>query len=213
MPLVRKTSPSSSPQPQPAADAPDRLLNGTPDERWAAARSLGGRPEEIAILGRALAQEPDARVREAILTSLARADTSDAVEVVLPLLRSDDAGLRTGALDALATMPTAVAPRLAALLHDRDVDVRVLACELARRAPAAEASRLLCGLLATETDINVCGAAVEVLAEVGGPEAAPALAQCLTRFPETAFPQAGFLRFSIKVAADRIAAQAPSPRG
>ena len=45
--------------------------------------------------------------------------------------------------------------------------------------------------------------AVEVLAEVGGAEALPALARCAERFRGTPF-----LEFSIKVAADRIRAQA-----
>ena len=54
-----------------------------------------------------------------------------------------------------------------AALADGDPDVRILATELARNMPAADATHLLCGLLEHEQHPNVCAAAVEVLAEVG----------------------------------------------
>jgi len=96
---------------------------------------------------------------------------------------------------------------LPSLLRDRDVDVRLLACELARNLPADEASRVLCELLDHETEPNVCGAAVEVLAEVGGPEALPSLARCAERFRGTPF-----LDYSIKVTTDRIRLESTRPR-
>ena len=86
---------------------------------------------------------------------------------MLPMLRSDDAALRTGALDALRSSVIATHELLPLLLNDRDVDVRILSCELARGLPSDEASRSLCALLDREVEINVCAAAVEVLAEVG----------------------------------------------
>ena len=92
---------------------------------------------------------------------------------MLPYLRSDDASLRTGALDALRAMPAAArAAHLPGLLADPDADVRLLSCELVRDLPEAEANRLLADLLERETEANVCAAAIEVLAEIGRPEAA-----------------------------------------
>ena len=146
-----------------------------------------------------MASERDLRVREAILTSLARTGSPESVEALLPFVRSDDAQLRTGALDALRATKEGVRPYLPRLLRDRDADVRLLACELARNLPADEASELLCGLLDAETEPNVCAAAVEVLAEVGGPKALPSLARCAERFRGTPF-----LDYSIELTAERI---------
>lgn len=205
MPLIRKDPPGAT---APAPAGGDMLVRGSPDERWSAARAMGGDPAEVAALGSALLSEREPRVREAILTSLARSAAPAAVDAILPHLRSDDASLRTGALDALRAMPTAVAPRLAELLRDADPDVRVLACELVRHVRAAEASLLLAEILSSEPEINVCAAAVEVLAEIGGLEDIPALRLCAERFPD-----ADFLRFSIQVTVERISAEAPPPRG
>ena len=125
----------------------------------------------------------------------------------MPCLRSDDASLRTGALDALRAMPRrAVAPHLPRLLADPDADVRLLSCELVRDLPAERGQRGCCAICSTrETETNVCAAAVEVLAEIGGPEALPALARCAERFADDPF-----LAFAIKVATDRIGAQPPT---
>ena len=91
------------------------------------------------------------------------------------------------------------APFMAALLRDGDSDVRILAVELLRGMPAAEATRLLCALLERERHPNVCAAAVDVLAEVGTREALPALQACARRFAETPF-----LPFAISIAIARI---------
>lgn len=198
MPLIRKDAPKAGSGPDPA-DAARRLAGGTSDERWAAAREMGGQPGGVEALAAALATEADPRVREAIFTNLARIGSPEALAAVLPHLRADDANRRTGALDALRAMPKAAAGRLPALLSDADTDVRILACELVRHIPADEATRLLSDVLAREPDVNVCASAVEVLAECGGPEALPALQACAARFPQEAF-----LRFAIQVATERI---------
>lgn len=195
MPLIRKTL--GAPPPPTAAPA-ETLRSGKPDERWAAARGLAT-PGDVGVLAEALAQEPDSRVREAILTSLARIDAPEAAAAVIPHIRSDDASLRTAALDALRTMREAAAAILPELLTDADSDVRLLACDVVRALPATEATRLLCALLDRDPEPNVCAAAIDVLAEVAGPDALPALARCADRFPEQPF-----LAFSAKVASERI---------
>jgi HEAT repeat protein len=105
-------------------------------------------------------------------------------------------------------MPAAVREILPALLKDSDEDVRILSCELARSLPSDEATKLLCAVLADEQQINVCGAAVEVLTEVGSPAALPFLAECAQRFRG-----APFLGFAIGIATERIKAQSASSRG
>lgn len=206
MPLIRK-----SPEPVPPQAPSDEailtaLASGTDDERWAAARVAPDLPHGVKALADALAQERNARVREAIFTSLARSATPESVESVIPMLRSDDAQLRTGALDALRAMKDAVWTYVPQLLKDPDADVRLLACELTRNLPDEEAAHLLCVLLDTEREPNVCASAVEVLAEVGGEQALPVLAQCAERFRGSAF-----LEFAIKITSDRIRSQSSGP--
>jgi HEAT repeat protein len=203
MPLIRKepvgmTAPTQADLQQVTA----ALRGGTAQERWSAARSLGAQSNAGRILGDALAEERDARVREALFTSLARLASPESVEAVIPHLRSDDAGLRTGALDALREMIAAVRPRLPALLADTEPDVRVLCCELVRELPAPDATDLLCAVLEREPEPNVCAAAIDVLAEIGEPAALPFLDKCGARFHDQSF-----LIFAIKIAATRITSQ------
>jgi hypothetical protein len=97
-------------------------------------------------------------------------------------------------------MPDAVAAHIPRLLKDDDADVRLLACELVRNQPAA--ATMLGEVLATEREANVCAAAIEVLAEAGGPELLPLLAECAARFPNDPF-----LAFAVRVASERIGSQ------
>jgi len=177
------------------------LRSGSTDERWAAARSLTS-PTDTQVLAQVLSEEPESRVRAAILTSLARIGTAASAAAIVPYIRSNDASLRTGALDALATMPEGVAATLPGLLSDADPDVRLLACELVRVMPDSEATRLLSALIHRDNEPNVCAAAIEVLAEVGGPDVLPSLRRCAERFAEQPF-----LAFAVRVAIERIGGQ------
>jgi HEAT repeats len=207
MPLVRKpTANSSGPKPD-AAKVLGLLTSPSSDERWAAARAAATVAGGLSAIAMALPTERDARVREAMFTTLARHGTAESIDTVIELLRSDSANLRTGALDALRIMAGAAPDMLPRLLSDKDSDVRVLSCELARSLPNPEATRLLCGLLATDEEINVCAAAVDVLAEVGGPDALPCLKECARRFGNSSF-----IAFAIKIATDRIGSQSMPTR-
>ncbi|MEP9378153.1 HEAT repeat domain-containing protein [Aquabacter sp. CN5-332] len=203
MPLIRNTSQKPSAPPPSHAG----LTSGTSEERWAAARAAANSAGNVAALEAALSEERDPRVREAIFTSLALINTDESVRAVLQHVRSDDARVRTGALDALRAMPERTAGHLPALLSDPDSDVRLLACELCRSVPLAQMHEMLGRLLATESEANVCAAAVDVLADCGGREMLPALSQCANRFGNDPF-----LAFSIKVAIQRIASQRPDQR-
>jgi HEAT repeat protein len=102
----------------------------------------------------------------------------------------------------LREMINTVRPRLPALLADPDPDIRLLCCDLVRELSAADATDLLCGVLERDPEPNVCGAAIDVLAELGTPKALPALHKCAARYRDH-----GFLTFAIKLAAERIACQ------
>lgn len=207
MPLIRKTPVTPPAPPADPAAMLALLANGTDDERWAAARAAPGLPGGTQALGAAIARERNPRVREAMFTGLARVATAASIELLLPFIGSDDAQLRTGALDALRAMKETVAPYVPRLFADDDADVRLLACEIVLNLPAESAARLLCDLLETELQPNVCAAAIEVLTEVGGSAALPVLARCEERFRATPF-----LAFSIKIAADRIRSESMPPR-
>jgi HEAT repeat protein len=202
VPLIRNI-PKPAAAPQAGASEIERdLAHGNSDQRWDAARTAPDLPNGLPLLCSAILTEREPRVREAIFTSLARIATAESAAAVLPYLRSDDAKLRTEALDALRAMPAATALHLPKLLHDADPDVRLLACDLVRGQPAADAGRLLGEVLVHDSEANVCAAAVEVLAETGVAGVLPLLAQCAARFPDDPF-----LGFAIRAAGERLGAQ------
>jgi len=205
MPLIRKPTDPSAPAAGPDLQAAKGGLRSPDvDIRWSAARTLAHFPEAAGVLGQASLDETDPRVREAMFTSLARIGTAQSVTMLIPHMRADDAERRTGAMDALKAMPQALSGALPALLKDPDADVRLLACDLVRDLPSVEATALMCDVLDSEAEVNVCAAAVDVIADVGSPDALAALRRCADRLADP------FLDFAIKIACDRIGEQAPS---
>jgi HEAT repeat protein len=87
----------------------------------------------------------------------------------------------------LRAVAARIEPLLTEALADSDPDVRLLICEVVRELPSPVANRLMIELLDRETEINVCGAAMEVLAEVGDASALPALDRCARRFADEPF--------------------------
>ena len=197
MPLVKGSKGAASGE----TSAPHQATLDSPDaeSRWTAARALAGQADAVPALAAALGREPTPRVREALMTALIRIGNAASVEVILPYLRSQDAGQRAAAIEALQALPDAIAPFMAPLLSDSDSDVRLLATELARNMEAPKATRLLCELIEREHHPNVCAAAIDVLTEVGTLEALPTLEKCAARFAATPF-----LPFAISVAMSRI---------
>lgn len=196
MPLIRKPAGAA-----PAAPPTANISSASADERWAAARQFAS-PTDVPALMAALEQETEPRVREAIFTSLARIGGAESARALASQIRSDDAALRTGALDALQSMTAELQQVLPGLLSDPDADVRLLACELARAAPGDDSASMLCALLEREPEANVTAAAVEVLSEIGSPQALPVLERCAARFADQPF-----LVFAIRIARDRIGAK------
>jgi HEAT repeat protein len=201
MPLIKRDTPSSQTGERSASEHLADLRSPDTDTRWRAARALGENKDAVAPLAAALELELVPRVREAIVTALVRIGDRASVTALLPYLRSQDASLRTTTIDALQVLPDVVHPCLQALLADEDSDVRILATELARNMSPAVATEILSRLIEREEHPNVCGAAVEVLTEVGTPAALPALRECALRFAHTPF-----LPFAIATAIARISA-------
>lgn len=201
MPLIRRDNPEQTAAPalEPLERLAADLRDPDPERRWSAARRMGGRPGAAAHLAAALDHEGEPRVVEAIFTSLARTGGEEAVRVLLPWLRSDDAARRGGAIEALQMMPDAVDAHMSALLQDSDSDVRILACELARTMPRERATSLLCAMLDRDDHPNACASAVDVLVEVGTRDAVPCLERCRERFSRDPF-----LPFAIAAALESI---------
>jgi HEAT repeat protein len=199
MPFVKKP-PASPPEKELGRQELMALLNsGSADQRSLAARSLGKFIDSAQALGVALSRENQKGVREAILISLAAIDTQASFDAVMPLLRSGDAKLRSGALDTLKAMSVTGASRLGELLNDADPDIRILACELARDMTSNEAQRALRAAIETDPLVNVCAAAIDALAEIGSQDDLPLFERCLKRFPNESF-----LAFSVSVARTRL---------
>lgn len=188
-----------------AAQASDpRLLieHASPACRREAAHALmqaGEAAAAVPALLARLAREEEVAVREAIFTALAGIGGAAVAEGMIALLRSEDAGLRNGAVEVLQLLPEPTAARIETMLADADADVRILALNVVGSLPRAEAPRWLCRVLAEDPDPRVCGTAVDALAEAGGPEAVEPLRQVARRFADDPY-----IAFAAKLAIRRI---------
>ena len=168
--------------------------------RWAA-RDLALHPQAAGVVCDRLAQEGDASVRAVLFSSASRLGGPVVVAAMVQLLRSEDPGLRNGAIDVLASLPEAVAPHIVDLLREDDSDVRIFTVNLLGNLNHPEVPNWLAGVLLNDAAVNVVGAALEVMAEVGVAETLPALRSAKARF--AADPYIGF---SADLAIERIEA-------
>jgi HEAT repeat protein len=176
-----------------------RLAAADPDDRRHAARELARQGDAVEPLAARLHVETDARVRDALFASLAEIGGQDAAERVAESLRSEDAALRGGAVDALKSLADDAIDVLDALLDDADADVRILAVEVTRVWPSDVAVPRLRYVLEHDAHVNACAAAVDVATEVGTADLVPALQALRLRFPGEPF-----LAFAAEIACSRI---------
>ncbi len=176
-----------------------QLCDPDPTVRRWAVRDLSGWSEAVGPLLDALHHELDPAVRDALFAALLAAGGEAVVEGLLPLLRSDDAALRNGALELLQHLPDAVAPHMEALLHDPDPDVRIFALDILRDLPHPSAPRWIAAILQTEGHVNVVATAVDRCVEIGEPEMEDLLRQVQARFSEEPY-----VTFAVETAIRRI---------
>jgi HEAT repeat protein len=157
--------------------------------RWAA-RDLAAYPAAAPAVCARLADEADASVRAVLFTTAARLGGPAVVQAMVELLRSEDPRLRNGAIEVLSGLPDLVAPQIDRLLLDADSDVRIFTVNLLGELRHPQVGRWLAQVLHTDAEVNVVGAALEVLAEVGGPEALGAVREARRRFADD--PYIGF---------------------
>ncbi len=164
-----------------------QLRDPEPSVRRWAARDLAAHPDSAPVLCQALGEEPDPAVREAILDSLLAIGTDEAVEGLLPHLRSDDASLRNGVVEVLQALPDRVAPRMEALLADPDPDVRIFAIDILKSLAHPDTLVWLRRVLEREAHVNVVATALDRAAELAGPEFVPVIEQVKRRFRDEPF--------------------------
>jgi HEAT repeat protein len=155
--------------------------------RRRAVRALSAMPEAVPLLCAHLANEPDRSVRSIVFAGLIGHASPQAAEGLLPLLRSNDANLRNGAIEALQEMPDAVARHVERLLADADSDVRIFAVNIVGALRHADVPAWLRRVVTSDPHVNVCTAALDALSEVGEPDVIPALQTMKDRFPDVAF--------------------------
>jgi len=166
--------------------------------RRRAALDLSGEPAAVAGLAARLACDPSRAVREAIVTALVETGGDPVARALAAHLRSDDAAVRAAAVEALAELP-ATAPLVPELLADPDPDVRVLCVMVLASLHDPRVPTWLLEVIERDEDANVCGCAVDVLAEVGEPGMRDALHALPARFPADPF-----LPFAVHVAVERL---------
>jgi HEAT repeat protein len=167
--------------------------------RRADMRQLASVPgSETALLAR-LRAEADRQIRETIVLSLIALGTEEAVLGLAIHLGGEDVELRNSVVEALESMPDALAPHLGRLLSHPDSDVRIFVCNVLAGLHDSHATAWLCTVLERELHPNVCAAAVDALMEAGTPDCLHALNQVITRFPDEPF-----LCFAAKTAITRV---------
>ena len=203
MPLIRSSAPvvedpSSAERAWDGTSLLDDIENADVEVGRAAIR-VAFRLGDAEILAQRLETEDDAALREAILTNLVRIGGVEAARPLIGLLSSDDARLRNAVIEALQTMDDSVAPEIERLLDDDNPDLRIYAVNVLASLRSPRAPDIALRVIATDPHVNVCAAAIDVLAEVGRPEMVDELRAVADRFPDRPF-----LAFAARAAIKRI---------
>ena len=176
-----------------------QLADSDPALRRWAARDLLNYPTAAAALVQRLQSEDDIAVREVIFTSLTRLGGAVAVAGLVQCLRSEDPSLRNEAIEAMKVLPDEVAPIMGGLLQDADSDVRIMAVNVLESLQHPDVEAWLIQVIEQDPVVNVCGAAVDLLTEVGTAAALGALQRIKLRFADEPY-----IQFAASLALKRI---------
>lgn len=178
--------------------AADLASSDSATRRWAA-RDIVRCQEAASLLLQQLRKEADDSVRQVILTSLTQLGNTNAVEGLVDCLRSDDAGLRNDAIEAMKQLPEEVAPIMASLLKDADPDVRIFAVNILESLCHPDVEQWLIDVIESDAHVNVCATSVDLLGEVGSEKSTEALANLKHRFVDEPY-----IQFAAELAIKRI---------
>lgn len=191
---ARTAAPDGRDEQLAALASPDPLV------RRQGARALAGDAGAVETLCAQLAREDDVAVWEAILSSLAQTGGNAALEGLLRYLRAEPAQLRNEVLETLKTFPQAqILPHIGALLKHPDPHMRIAVIQMVQALGYPACVDTLNATLAEEEHVNVAATAVDLLAEMGTPEAVPALRTARQRFAGVPY-----MTFAIDTALARI---------
>ncbi|QFY44377.1 HEAT repeat domain-containing protein [Candidatus Methylospira mobilis] len=151
--------------------------------RWAV-RDLAEFPAAGGALAARLKREPNAAVRNAILTALTRLGDKEAVDGLVECLRSEDVALRNAAMEAMKELPAEVAPIMDTLLSDNDPDVRIFAVSILESLRHPRVEVWLKAVIEHDPHVNVCATAADLLSELASEISRTALERLPLRFPE-----------------------------
>ena len=202
MPLIKAPTPTAQRPARTGAVDGDNLdsalLSPDLEVRRTAIRAAVQRDDMAPLLAH-LSHEPDQSVREVILNSVVRRQDVTQVPPLMDLLRSEDAPLRNAVIEALQMMGDATLPEIERRLGDPDVDVRIFCVNILQAIRVSSVPDIALRVAMTDQDVNVCVAAVDILAELGRPDMAEALGAVAARFP-----QHPFLAFAVRAALRRV---------
>lgn len=204
MALIKKTqtappSEDNRRAPRDRAGLLRQLEDESPDIRRWAALDLAAFPDTATTICAGLEQEIQPVVREAMFTTLIAIGGNAVVKSLIPLLHSEDVPLRNLVIEALQQLPDAVAPYMETMLQDSDPDYRIFAVNVLGNLRHPQAPSWLQMVVEHDLEINVCAAAVEVLAEIGTLESIAALNALPHRFGDDPF-----MCFCVQAAIHRI---------
>lgn len=166
MPLSRAVS-----RPIPREDTRQRL----------AALAESASPERFVAL---LVEEADPLVRERALTHMVRLDGAFPARALALLIGADDTELRNAAIETLGALGNRAIDALAPLLADVRVDLRIYALTALAQVESPSAAALALHVALNDPDVNVCCAALDVIASGGGRNEAARLDEVVARFPD-----------------------------
>jgi HEAT repeat protein len=135
---------------------------------------VGRRPRGLDLLKKAIAGDPDSRVREQAVSSLANSRQPEAVELLISIAKSDnDSRLRNQAVSGLGRKSGAkIVATLAAIAEsDRDPSVRKRALSALQSMPDGEGVPVLIQMARTQRDLETRKQAMSTLQHSRDPRA------------------------------------------
>ena len=143
--------------------------------------------------------DPDPLAREAALTSLARLEGPFPAQALVALMLQGDSVNRNAAIETLGCLGERAVDALASLLARVDAEGRIYALTALERIGGPRAAELALSVACEDADVNVCAAAIEVVAQNG----VSAMTATLNRIAAK-FPDQPYLAFAVRTAQKRL---------
>ncbi|BAU22815.1 hypothetical protein THC_0419 [Caldimicrobium thiodismutans] len=167
-----------------------QLSSENPKERrWAVRDLIQYKEKASGYLIAQLMKEKDISVREIIISSLITIGDELAIEGLINCLKSDDAHLRNSAIFALSQLPEKVSPYIEKLLNSPEPDMRIFAINILENFKHPDVVKWLTYVIETDNNVNVCGVALNLLAEVETKDAIPAIKKVKEKFKDEQYIQ------------------------